>query len=153
MILRLKYADAAHSAPAFAGWMARAGAEMLMGADLLVPVPLHRWRLLKRRYNQAALLARGIGQISGITMLPDALIRRRATRPQEGLSRAGRRRNVRAAFALRPHYRGRVAGKVVVLVDDVLTTGATLDECARVLLAAGAAEVRVLTLARVPLAG
>jgi ComF family protein len=151
MILGLKYTDATHLAPGFAAWMARAGSDILADADLLAPVPLHRWRLLKRRYNQAALLAQGVGRRCGVSVLADLLIRRRPTRPQEGLTRAGRRRNVRGAFVLRPRYMARVAGKRVVLIDDVLTTGATLDECARALLAAGAAEVCVLTLARVPL--
>ncbi len=151
LILAFKYADAIHAAPAFSAWMARAGADLLAEADLLAPVPLHRWRLLKRRYNQAALLAQGVGRVSGVRAVPDLLQRIRSTRPQGGLTRAGRARNVRGAFCIRPRHQALVQGKRVVLIDDVLTTGATVDECARILRVAGAIQVDVVTLARVPL--
>ncbi|WP_196813078.1 ATP-binding protein [Azospirillum brasilense] len=118
-------------------------------ADLLAPVPLHRLRLFRRRYNQAALLAQAAGRQAGRPVIPDMLIRRRSTPSQGGLDRSGRRRNVKGAFAVRPGLEPRVAGKRIVLVDDVLTTGATLSECARVLLRAGAERVDALTLARV----
>lgn len=147
LILGFKHGDRTHAAPPFGGWLARAGAELLADADLLAPVPLHRWRLFMRRYNQAALLARETGRAAGVVAVPDLLVRRRRTRSQGGLDRQGRHRNVAGAFALRRP--GAVEGKRVVLVDDVLTTGATLGECARVLLRAGARRVDVLTLARV----
>lgn len=147
LILAFKHADRTHGAPTFGRWLARAGGEVLDGADLLAPVPLHRWRLLRRRYNQSALLAEALSKACAVPADNRLLLRRRATPTQGGLSRDGRHRNVAGAFGLRP---GRdVAGKRIVLVDDVLTTGATLGECARVLRAAGAIEINVLTLARV----
>ncbi|MDZ5647068.1 ComF family protein [Nitrospirillum sp. BR 11828] len=147
LILGFKHGDRMETAPLLAGWMARAGADMLADADLIAPVPLHRWRLFARRYNQAAVLAQRLGSLSGVRAVPDLLTRRRRTPSQGSLSREGRARNVAGAFALRP---GRsVQGLRVVLVDDVYTTGATAAECARVLTRAGAARVDVLALARV----
>jgi ComF family protein len=149
LVLSFKHGDQTYAAGAYGGWLARAGAELLDGADLLVPVPLHRWRLFRRRYNQAALLAQAVGRSAGIAVIPDLLVRRRRTPSQGGLDRAERRRNVRTAFAVHPRRSGQVRGRAIVLVDDVMTTGATLSECARVLKRAGAARVDVLTLARV----
>tara|TARA_R110000868_G_scaffold54982_2_gene171261 strand:- start:5318 stop:6091 length:774 start_codon:yes stop_codon:yes gene_type:complete len=149
LVLRFKYADRMEAAPAFAGWMVRAGAEVLAGADLVLPVPLHRRRLFTRRYNQSAELARLIAAGTGLGFAPELLTRVRATRPQVGLSGDARRRNVAGAFAVPSRLASRVRGKTIVLVDDVMTTGATIDACARVLAAAGATELRVLTLARV----
>ncbi len=147
LLMGFKHGDRTHAAKPFGVWLARAGAEVLDGADFLAPVPLHRWRLFTRRYNQAALLAWETGRQAGVPVTPDLLVRRRRTRSQGGLDRTGRRRNVAGAFTLR---QGRVVeGKRIVLVDDVLTTGATVNECARVLLEAGAARVDVLALARV----
>jgi len=147
LVLGFKHGDRTHAAKPFGVWLARAGADLLTDADLLAPVPLHRWRLFTRRYNQAALLAQETGRQAGVAVVPDLLVRRRRTRSQGGLDRNGRQRNVAGAFTLRRE--GSVAGKRVVLVDDVLTTGATVGECAKVLLRAGAARVDVLTLARV----
>jgi ComF family protein len=131
--------------------MREAGADVLAGAECVVPVPLHPWRRARRGFNQAAELARHLGP-----PVVHALWRCRATPPQTGLTAAARRRNVRRAFLLSPWVaRGRAAhlvrGRVIVLVDDVRTTGATLEECARVLAAAGVGEVRALTAARAPL--
>ncbi len=149
LILRFKHGDRLEGVPAFARWMARAGAELLAEADLLVPVPLHRWRLLSRRYNQAALLAMDLAGHSGVAAVPDLLIRKRRTKPQGHMNRAGRHDNVAGAFQVAERHKPVLAGKRVVLVDDVLTSGATVGECARVLLRAGAAHVDVLTLGRV----
>jgi ComF family protein len=149
LVLGFKHGDRTHHADAFGVWLARAGAALLADADLLVPVPLHRWRLFMRRYNQSALLAQAVGRRTGVAVDPDLLRRRRATPSQGGLGREERRRNVSGAFTVRPGGAGRVAGRRIVLVDDVLTTGATVDEGARVLRRAGAARVDVLTLARV----
>ncbi|MFC5355850.1 ComF family protein [Azospirillum himalayense] len=149
LVLGFKHGDRIHAAGAYGAWLARAGAELLADADLLAPVPLHRLRLFRRRYNQAALLAQAAGRQAARPVIPDLLVRRRATPSQGGLDRSGRRRNVKGAFAVRPGLEPRVAGKRIVLVDDVLTTGATLSECARVLLRAGAERVDALTLARV----
>ncbi|MGE5547084.1 MAG: double zinc ribbon domain-containing protein [Solirubrobacterales bacterium] len=151
LVLRFKHADRIEAAPAFARWMARAGAELIAAADLVVPVPLHRFRLLARRYNQAALLAMALGRLSGKTVEPDLLVRRRATPAMGHLGRDERRRNVKGAFAVRSAKAATVEGRTILLVDDVLTTGATIGECARVLMAAGAAAVDVLTLGRVVL--
>jgi ComF family protein len=150
LILRFKHADRTDYTPAFAAWMMRAGAALLPEADLVVPVPLHRWRLLKRRYNQAAELANAVARGARIACLPDALIRTRPT-PSQGamVSARARRRNVLAAFAVRPGARAQLKDKRVLLIDDVMTTGATLEACTRTLRRAGAASVTCLTLARV----
>jgi ComF family protein len=149
LILSFKHADRLEGAPAYGRWLARAGAELVRDAELIAPVPLHRWRLLRRRYNQAALLALALGRIVGKPCVPDLLARVKPTRSQGGLGRAGRAENVRAAFAVRPKRRDAMQGKRVLLVDDVYTTGATATACARALLRAGAGAVDVLTLARV----
>ena len=149
LVLGFKHADETHAAPAYGRWLARAGAELLADADLVAPVPLHRWRLLVRRYNQSALLATAVARASDARLAVDLLVRRRYTPQQGRLSRLGRRRNVRGAFALHPFWRDTLPGKRVLLIDDVLTTGATVEECGRVLRRQGAAGVDVLTLARV----
>ncbi len=115
-------------------------------SDLLVPVPLHPRRLRERGFNQSALLAQALARPLGRPCRADALVRRRDTAPQAGLSAAERRRNVRQAFAVR--RTAAVAGRIVTLVDDVITTGATAQACARALSGSGAAEVRLLTIAR-----
>ncbi len=146
LVLAFKHGDRLHGAPAFGEWMRRVGAPLLADADLLMPVPLHWTRLFSRRYNQAALLAYAIQRAGSPGVAPDWLIRRRRTPSQGEFGPEGRQRNVRSAFALKP---GRsVKGLKIVLVDDVLTTGATLEECARVLKRAGAARVDALALAR-----
>ena len=149
LVLGFKHGDQTHGAPAFAAWLQRVGSGLLAEADLIAPVPLHRWRLVKRRYNQAALLANALGRLGEVPVIPDLLVRRRRTRSQGGLDRDARARNVRAAFAVGRRHAGATAGKRIILVDDVLTTGATVEECAKVLKRAGAAHVGVLTLARV----
>ena len=146
LLLAFKHGDHTHSAAAFGRWMHRAGNEVLAGADLLVPVPLHWTRLFQRRYNQAALLAHAVRAAGGPEVAANWLVRRRRTPPQGHLGPAARQRNIAGAFALRP--RRSVAGKRVVIIDDVMTTGATAAECARVLERAGAVSIGVLTLAR-----
>ena len=149
IILPLKYGDRVEAAAALATHMARAGAALLQDADLLVPVPLHRHRLIKRRYNQAALLARALGRLAGCAVLPDAICRIRVTEALAGKTRQERAATVTGAFALRRERAGGIAGRRVVLVDDVLTTGATAGACTQVLLAGGAAHVDLLVGARV----
>jgi ComF family protein len=147
LILQFKRADRTEHALLFARWLARAAAPLIEDCDAVAPVPLHPSRLLSRRYNQAAEIARPLARLSGLAYLPDALIRRRDTQTQGGKSGSGRRRNVAGAFAVtRPD---KVAGKRILLVDDVLTTGATAEGCARALRAAGAASVNLAVVARV----
>jgi ComF family protein len=129
--------------------MARAGAELLDSADALVPVPLHWRRLWTRRFNQSAALAAAIARASGVAVAHAALRRVKATRQQVGLSRSERAGNVQGAFRVAAAAKAEVAGRRLVLIDDVLTSGATADACARALLRAGAAQVDVLVLARV----
>jgi len=129
--------------------MARAGRSMLETGVVLVPVPLHRWRLWARGYNQSVLLARDVGRRAGLRVEVDLLQRAKPTQRSNGLSKRARERNVRGAFRVRPERRGELKGAHVVLVDDVLTSGATAAACARVLRRAGAARVDVLTYARV----
>lgn len=149
LVIAFKYGDRMHAALTFTPWLLRAGAELLAESDLLVPVPLHPRRLWSRRFNQSAVLAQAAARGAGKRCLPGGLQRLRATVPQQGLTRKDRRDNVHNAFALDPRYADDIAGKTVMLVDDVFTSGATLNECARTLKKAGAARVFVLTVARV----
>ena len=148
MLLAFKHADRTDLAPIFGRWLVRAGAELLAEADLVAPVPLHWTRLWARRYNQAALLGRWAAAEANRPFRPDLLIRRKRTAPQKA-GRAARARNVAGAFSVPARLRQVVEGRRVLLVDDVRTTGATLDACARALKAVGAAGVDVLTLALV----
>ena len=144
-----KYGDRVDLAPLLAGWMARAGRDLLADADALIPVPLHWRRLWARRFNQSAMLTREIGKNANVPVLHNALKRARATAHQVGLSKAQRAENVQGAFRVPTAAKGSVAGRRIVLIDDVLTSGATADTCTRVLLRAGAKAVDVLVFARV----
>lgn len=147
-ILALKHADRLDLVPAFAQWLERSGRALIAASDLILPVPLHPFRLWRRRYNQAAELARALARRSGLKLDTGALIRARATPSQGAMASAGaRRRNVLGAFKV-PEP-GRVAGRNILLVDDVVTTGATAEAAARALKRAGAQKVRILALARV----
>jgi ComF family protein len=149
LLVAFKHGDRTDAAGAYGGWMARAGAELVRDADLVAPVPLHRLRLLYRRYNQSALLGQAIAAAGAVRFTPDLLARTRNTPSQGRMSVAERERNVRGAIVVRRHRQALVSGKRVLLVDDVLTTGATAGACARALRRAGARAVDVLTLARV----
>lgn len=144
--LRLKYGGRAAFAETAARLMAR---HLRADADLIVPVPLHRWRLWSRGYNQAGLIAAALTRITGVPSDPSVLARRRATPVLRGLGASGRRKAVRGAFAVHARDRPRIAGKRIVLVDDVHTSGATAGACVAALLAGGAATVSILCWARV----
>jgi ComF family protein len=148
LVHALKYRDHTELAPMMGRWMARAGAEILTDCDAVVPVPLHRLRLMSRHYNQAAELARAVAATAGLPLLPDALRRRRATRQQVGLGRRAREDNLRGAFSVTDRGKAELFGRRIVLVDDVYTTGATAAAASRALLRAGARDVAVLTFAR-----
>lgn len=149
LVHALKYHDRTDLAPPMGRWMARAGRELLADADVLVPVPLHWQRGWSRRYNQAGALARAIEAGCGVRLVHDALRRVRPTRHQIGLSRSERAANVQGAFKVATECRHEIQDRHVVLVDDVLTSGATTDACARALLRARARQVDVLVFARV----
>jgi ComF family protein len=149
LVLSYKYSDRLDLAPMMGRWMARAGRELLTDADALLPVPLHWRRLWARRFNQSAMLAHAISDMTGVQVLHDALKRVRPTPQQVGLSKAERAGNVQGAFRVPAEEKANVAGRRLVLIDDVLTSGATADTCARALLRAGAAHVDVLVFARV----
>jgi ComF family protein len=149
LVQGLKYQDRMDLAPTMGRWMARAGVDILGDADVLVPVPLHWRRGWSRRYNQSGALAKVIGRIVNLPMAAGALKRTRATPHQVGLSKSERARNVQGAFKVPDERRSEVEGRRIVLIDDVLTSGATTDACARALLRARAANVDVLVFARV----
>jgi len=150
LILPFKHRDAVEMARPLARHMARAGRDLLRGADMLVPVPLHRWRLLRRRHNQAALLAAELSRLSGVPHRPMVLRRLRRTRPLGEMGARDRAEELEGAFGLAPGAARMLAGQCVVLVDDVMTSGSTADACARALLEGGAVRVDVLAAARVP---
>ena len=149
LVHALKYQDRTDLAPTMGRWMARAGRGLLKDADVLIPVPLHWRRGWSRRYNQSGALARVIERHSGVRLATEALRRVRRTEQQIGLSRPQRASNVQGAFKVAPERNGDVAGRRIILIDDVLTSGATIDACARALLRAKAASVDVLVFARV----
>ena len=149
LVHALKYQDRTDLAPPMGRWMARAGRELLDEADVLVPVPLHWRRAWHRRYNQSGALARVIARQTGVRLSTEALRRIRPTQQQIGLSRPQRASNVQGAFKVASHRQSEIQGRRVILVDDVLTSGATADACARALLRAKAASVDVLVFARV----
>jgi ComF family protein len=149
LVHRLKYGDRHELAGPMGRWMARAGEELLDEADLLIPVPLHGQRLARRRFNQSVALAREIFAQSGVPLETQLLLRVKPTPPQVGLSRRLRAQNMQGAFAASPRRKAELSGRRLVLVDDVATSGATLNAAARVLLRAGAERVDALVFARV----
>jgi ComF family protein len=149
LVHALKYQDRTDLAPAMGRWMARAGRELIEQSDALIPVPLHWRRGWSRRFNQSGALARVIERQTGVKLLSEVLRRVRPTLQQIGLSRPQRASNVQGAFKVAAERQSEIQGRRVVLVDDVLTSGATVDACARALLRAKAASVDVLVFARV----
>lgn len=149
LVLGLKHGDQIHTARPLAGFLARAAPDLFDSNDVLVPVPLHKWRLLRRRFNQSAVIAMALSKQTGLPTAPQGLERQRATRSQGGLTAEQRRRNVTGAFAVPARQRPLIEGQRVLLIDDVYTTGATLRACCRALINAGAAQIDALTVARV----
>jgi ComF family protein len=149
LVHALKYGDRLDLAPVMGRWMARAGRELLSDTDIIVPVPLHWRRLWARRFNQSALLAKILSGIAGRPVGYQSLKRVKATPQQVGLSRAERALNVQGAFKVMPDGKAEIARRRILLIDDVLTSGATVDACTRALLRAGANSVDVLVFARV----
>ena len=150
LIHAFKYGDRLDLAPTLGRWTASAGRELLADADALVPVPLHWQRLWARRFNQSASMAQAVSAVSGVPVLPHAALKRvKATAHQVGLTQAERAVNVQGAFRVPPEGKADITGRRLVLVDDVLTSGATVEACTRALLRAGAANVDVLVFARV----
>jgi ComF family protein len=147
LIQRFKYGDRHEGVPPFGRWMAAAGAELLADADVILPVPLYRSRLWSRRFNQSAMLAQAVGRLAGVPVDCFLLARVKRTHAQVGLTAAQRRKNVAGAFRVTA-AKGALRGKSIVVVDDVITTGATAEACTRVLKRAGAARVDILALAR-----
>ena len=150
LVLPFKHGDRTENAVVLARLMAGAGRTLLCESDVIVPVPLHRRRLFVRRYNQAALLCRALGRIAGRPVMEDALARVTATHNLDGKSAAERREEVAGAFAVRSRRAAALAGRRVLLIDDVMTSGATAAACAACLLEAGARAVDVLVATRVP---
>ena len=149
LVLSLKHGDRIDLARPVAGWMARAAQPLLQPGMLVAPVPLHWLRLIKRRYNQAALLSSAIARLAGLDHCPDLLQRRRNTGSQDGLTREGRFTNITDALTAHPRRIRLIEGRHVLLVDDVMTSGATLASAAEACIAAGAKGISVLVMARV----
>ncbi len=147
LIVRFKFEDRHEPLPLFVKLMHDAGRQLLAESDLLMPVPLHRLRLLQRRFNQSAILAQRLSRVTGVPVDVTSLKRIRRTKPQVGLLAEERAANVDAAFALNRRRTTRVAGKRILLIDDVITTGATANACAAELLRCGAASVDILVIA------
>jgi ComF family protein len=151
MIIRFKHGDSTRFCRQLATWTYRAGEEAIRNADLVVPVPIHFLKRLKRKYNQSELLAREIAKLAGVAYEPRILRKKKRTPQQEGLSRNARLKNVGGSFGVSEKYADLTRGRTIVLVDDVTTTGATANECAKVLKKNGAEKVILLTVARVDL--
>jgi ComF family protein len=149
LIHQFKYADRHDARALFGRWLAEAGRDLIVGIDVMVPVPLSRLRLLSRRFNQAGILAQELSRRTGLAVDAHLLQRSRFTKTQVGLTHDQRRRNLAGAFRVRRNRQAALEGRNVLLVDDVITTGATVEACARALKRAGAARVDVLALALV----
>jgi ComF family protein len=149
LVLALKHGDRMDLARPATDWLRKAAAPILQPGMLVVPVPLHWVRLIQRRFNQAALLSRGIAQAAGLEHCPDALVRRRSTGSQDGKTRDARFANLVGAFAVPKRRERRIEGRDILLVDDVMTSGATFSAATEVLMSAKARSVSVLSLARV----
>ncbi|PYF11786.1 ComF family protein [Rhodobacter viridis] len=149
LVLQLKHADRLDLVPPLALMLARAAEPILRPKMLVAPVPLHRLRLVRRKFNQSAMLAQGLARERGLACVPDLFVRTRPTAAMEGMTRGERRTNLEGAIAVTPKHLDRIKGKHLLLIDDVLTSGSTLEATAEAALAAGASKVSVAVLARV----
>lgn len=148
LVLAFKHGDKTHYITGFLPWLKRAGQDLIKVSDIVMPVPLHQVRLIQRRYNQAGIIAKYLAKDCDKTLMLDGLERVRSTPPQGFMNATERQKNVRRAFAVRLKHRMAIQGRTILLIDDVLTTGATIEECTQTLMAAGAKAVNVLTLTR-----
>lgn len=148
LITRFKYSDQTGFAKTYGVWLAKAGTDLLKQTDIIIPVPMHYFRFVRRHFNQSALLAQELARKTGIDYIPDALWRHKYTIPQLGLSKKGRKDNVKGAFSINRRYAETIKNKNILLVDDVMTTGSTIEQCAKTLLKSDAMRVNILTLAR-----
>lgn len=148
LISKFKYSDQTHLAKYFAKLMTNSAAEILPDIDFIAPVPLHKLRIIKRKYNQSALLAKNISALSDKKLILDLLIRTKNNKPQAVLSQAQRMKNVQGIFKVKEKHLSKIKGKNILLIDDVITTGSTINACAKVLKKAGANRVYVLSLAK-----
>ena len=148
LVTRFKYSDQTHLARVYSVWLAKAAGDILANTDIIVPVPLHYFRFVQRRFNQSALLAQAISKKTLIKHRPDIIKRKRYTISQTGLTRSQRAKNVKGAFNISERAKKIIKGKNILLIDDVMTTGSTVEQCAKILLRSGAMQVNVLTLAR-----
>lgn len=148
LVTQFKYADRLELAPVMGQWMIRAGQDLIAESDLIIPVPLHRWRFFTRRYNQAAELARMIAAQTNLPFMPEALLRHKATHHQVGLNAKERMKNIKGAFSVSPNGANILKNKNILLIDDVYTTGATVNAAAKSLKKGGANKVFVLTFSR-----
>lgn len=153
LILKFKHGDRIDLVPPFGRWLAEAGRDMFTDADIIVPVPLHYRRLISRLYNQSALLATNLEKRTGVKAAVEVLQRVRHTPPQGHMGRTARKHNVSGAFRVKPGSAAWIKDKRIILIDDVMTTGATLNACVQVLVDEGVKSVDVLTIARVVLSG
>jgi len=148
LILPFKHADRTDLLPTIINLLQRPVRPLLARANIVIPVPLHWTRLLSRRYNQSALIANKLAALGKVHAIPDLVTRKKRTPSQGGRSKRGRQRNVKGAFSVSERYRPQIRDKRILLVDDVMTTGATVSEVSRVLLRAGVGSVDVITIAR-----
>jgi len=153
LILAYKHGDRLDLAPAFARWMAHAGRPLFDPDVVVVPIPLHWRRRVMRRFNQSAMLSQRLAEVWGVRSAPEALVRTRATKAQERMSASERAANVGHAIAPHPRHGAALSGRSVLLIDDVMTSGATFSAATKAAFQAGAAHVNVLALARVALDG
>lgn len=149
LIHDIKFRDRHDPTHLLARWMVEAGRALIDETDVLVPIPLHRWKLIRRRFNQSALLGSAVARLTGKPHAPLALVRTRSTRSQVGLTLLQREENMKGAFAVPARWCSEIAGRRVLLIEDVVTTGATVAAATLALRKAGAADVDVLALARV----